>query len=91
LPLEFDCCEVQGKNFSLNNMHLNLPLNNVIHHLDDLKIANHKVEEVEGLTEEQEWKLRHANMDYHNFFFPPPTPALFYTILYNLLSYVKTS
>jgi len=74
LPSEFDCCEVQGKNFSLNNIHLNLPLNNVIHHLDDLKVihhlddlkvANHKVEEVEKLTEEQDWKLRHSNTDYH--------------------------
>ena len=65
LPLEFECCEVQGKNFSLNNIHLNLPLNNVVHHLDDLKVANHKVEEVERLIEEQEWKLKHSNMDYH--------------------------
>ena len=30
LPLEFDCCEFQGRNFSLNYIHLNLPLNNVI-------------------------------------------------------------
>ena len=65
LPLNFDCCEVQGRNFSLNNIHLNLPLTNVIHHLDDLKVANHKVEEVEKLIEEQNWKLRHSNMDYH--------------------------
>jgi len=65
LSLEFECCEVQGKNFSLNKIHLNLPLNNAIHHLDDLKVANHKVEEVERLTEEQEWKLKHSNMDYH--------------------------
>ena len=47
LPLEFDCCEVQGKNFSLNNIHFNLTLTNVIRHLDDLKVANHKMEEVE--------------------------------------------
>jgi hypothetical protein len=65
LPVEFGCCEVQGKNFSLNNIHLNLPLNNVVHHLDDLKVANHKAEEVERLTKEQDWKLRHSNMDYH--------------------------
>ena len=39
-------------------------MTNVIHHLDDLKVANHKVE-VEKLTEEQEWKLRHSNMNYH--------------------------
>jgi len=58
LPLDFDCCEVQGKNFSLNNISLNLSLINAIHHLDDFKVANHKVEEVEKLTEEQDWKLR---------------------------------
>ena len=65
LPLEFDCCEVQGMNFSSNKIHLNLPLTNVIHHLDDLKVAYHKVEEVEKLIEEQDWKLRLSNMDYH--------------------------
>jgi len=65
LALEFDCCEVQGKNFSLNIIHLNLPLTNVIHHLDDFKVANHKMEEVEKLIEEQDWKLRHSNIDYH--------------------------
>jgi len=65
LPLEFDCCEVQGKNLSLNNINLNLPLTNVIHDLDDLKVASHKVEEVEKLIQEQDWKLRHSNMDYH--------------------------
>ena len=30
-----------------------------------MKVANHKVEEVEKLTEEQDWKLRHSNMDHH--------------------------
>jgi hypothetical protein len=62
-PLELDCFELQGRNFSLNDIHLNLPLNNIIHHLDDLKVAKHKVEEVEKLIEEQDWKLRHSNMD----------------------------
>jgi hypothetical protein len=47
LPLEFDCCEAEGKNFNLNNIHLDLPLKNVIRHLDDLKVVNHKVEEVD--------------------------------------------
>jgi hypothetical protein len=39
-------------------------LNNVIYHLDDLKVANHRVE-VEKLIEDQVWKLKHSNMDYH--------------------------
>ena len=64
MPLEFDYCEVQGKNFSSKNIHLDLPLNKVIHHLDDLKVAN-KVEEVDRLIAEQDWKLRPSNMDYH--------------------------
>jgi uncharacterized membrane protein YjjP (DUF1212 family) len=58
LPLEFDCCEAQGKNLSLNNVLLDLPTNNVIHHLDDLKVANYKVEEVERPIAEQDWKLK---------------------------------
>ena len=64
-PLVFDFCEVQGRNFSLNNLRLNLPLTNVIRHLDDLMVANHKMEEVEKLIEEQDWKLKHSNMDDH--------------------------
>jgi len=65
LPLNFDCCEVQRRNFILNSIHLNLPLTNVIHRLDDLKVASHKVEEIEKLIEEQDWKLRHSNMGNH--------------------------
>ena len=42
--MDLECCEVEGRNFSLNNVHLNLPFTNVILHLDDLKVANHKVE-----------------------------------------------
>ena len=64
LPLNFDSCEVQGGNFSLNSKHLNQPSTNVIHRLDDLRVASHKVEEVE-LIEEQDWKLRLSNMDCH--------------------------
>ena len=65
LPLNFDCCVIQGRNFSLNNLHLNLSLTSVIHRLDDLKVANHKVEEVEKFIEEQDWKLRHSNIECH--------------------------
>ena len=46
-------------------IHLDLPLNSVIRHFDDLQLANHKVEEVERLIAEQDWKLRHSNMDYN--------------------------
>jgi hypothetical protein len=43
-------------------------LNIVIHGLGDLKVANHKVQELERLITEQDWKLRLSNMD-HNLSF----------------------
>ena len=40
-------------------------LNIVIHHLGDLKVANHKVQELEILITEQDWKLGLSNTDYN--------------------------
>jgi hypothetical protein len=57
-------CEAQGNHFSLNNILLDIPLNNVIHHLDGMKVANKKLE-VERLIAEEDWKLIHSNMDFH--------------------------
>jgi hypothetical protein len=48
LSLEYDCCEPEGKKINLNNIHLDSPLKNVVNHLDDLRIASHKVDEVEN-------------------------------------------
>jgi hypothetical protein len=44
--------KVTGRNLNLNNIHLHPPLNNVIHYLDDLKVTNHKMEELERLIAE---------------------------------------
>jgi len=61
-------------------------LNIVIHDLGDLKLANHKVQELERLITEQDWKLRLCNMD-HNLSFLPYVGTvtidlnLFYTVM----------
>jgi hypothetical protein len=65
LSLEFDCCKTQGKNVKLDDIHLDLPLKNIVNHLDDLRVASHKVEEVEKLISDQEWKIKHSDVDYH--------------------------
>jgi hypothetical protein len=65
LSLDYDCCAPEEKNSKLNAIHLDLPLKNVINHLDDLKLASHKVEEVDILISEQEWKIRQSKYDYH--------------------------
>jgi hypothetical protein len=61
---DIDCCLSEGKSINLNNIHLELPLKNIINHLDDLRIASHKVDDVEKLISE-EWKIKHFNTDYH--------------------------
>jgi hypothetical protein len=65
LSLEYDCCETQGENVKLNDIYLDLPLKNIVNHLDDLRIASHKVEEIESLISEQEWKVKHSAVDCH--------------------------
>jgi hypothetical protein len=36
-----------------------------VNRLDDLRLASHKVEEVDRLISEQEWKIKHSASDYH--------------------------
>ena len=49
LSLEYDCCDSTNRNFELNRLRLQLPLESAAGSLDDLKIANHKVEDVDRL------------------------------------------
>jgi hypothetical protein len=65
LSLEYDCCLPEERNVKLNKMHLDLPIKGVVSHLDDLKLASYRAEEVEKLISEEELKLQHSNADYH--------------------------
>lgn len=50
---------------TLNDIRLDLPLKNTINHLDDLRMASRRVDEVERLISEQEWKMKQFHIDYH--------------------------
>jgi len=65
MSLEYDCCGSIDKNFKLNELHLHLPLRSIAGSVDDLKVASHKVEDVERLIFEQEWKMKHSMLDWH--------------------------
>jgi hypothetical protein len=54
LSLEYDCCGSVDQNYKLNELHLNVPLRSVTNSLDDLRVASHKVDEVENLILELE-------------------------------------
>ena len=65
VSLEYDCCDNVNQNFKLNELHLHVPLRSVTRSLDDLRVASHKVEDVESLISEQEWKIKHSIIDSH--------------------------
>jgi hypothetical protein len=62
LSLDYDCCAPEGFKSKLNAIHLDLPLKNILNHLDDLRLASHKVEDVDRPIAEQEWKMKRSNM-----------------------------
>jgi len=57
LSLDYDCCTSERKTTKLNDIHLDLPLRNIVNRLEDLRLASHKVEDVDKLICEQEWKI----------------------------------
>jgi hypothetical protein len=69
LSLDYDCCEFTGKEVKLKDLHLGLPLKNVVNRLDDLRLASHKVDEVNMLILEKEWKGKHSASYSHLSFF----------------------
>jgi len=56
LSLDYDCCNFVGKNVNLTDIQLELPLKNLANRLDYLRLVSQKVDEVNRLTFEQEWK-----------------------------------
>ena len=65
LSLENDCCISDGQAAKLNNLRLDLPMKSIVNRLEDLRLASHKVEEVDRLISEQEWKIKQSKFDYH--------------------------
>ena len=45
---------------NLSSLKLNASFKHIVTHLDDLKVASHKISEVENLIRDQEWKRLHT-------------------------------
>jgi len=65
MSLKYDCCGSVDQKFKLNELHLHIHLRSVTNSLDDLKIASHKVEDVENLILEQDKRIKHSTVDSH--------------------------
>jgi hypothetical protein len=62
VSLEYDCRGSEDQNFKLNELHLHIPLRSVANSLADLRIASHKVEDVENLILEEDLKIKHSTV-----------------------------
>lgn len=65
VALEYDCCIYNNQKVNLSDVLLDLPMKHMVNHLADLEVASHKVDEVERLLADQEWKLDHSNKNKH--------------------------
>ena len=65
MSLEYDCCGGIDRNSKLNELRLHIPLRSVADSFDDLIITSHRVEDVENLIIEREWKVKHLTIDSH--------------------------
>jgi len=59
--LEYDCCEEMSAKINISTIRLNNSFKHIVSHLDDLKIASHRISEVENMIKEQECKRLHAS------------------------------
>lgn len=59
--LEYDCCEELNMKLNISTLSLNTSYKHIVSNLDDLKIASHRVLDVENMIREQEWKILHTS------------------------------
>ena len=60
LNLTHDNCEMTVDALSLGEIQLETPIKSIPTHDGDLHFANHEVESVQKLVDEQEWKGKHS-------------------------------
>jgi hypothetical protein len=56
IPLDFDCCLTFEKTKGFEEIPLSVPLSNILTSADDLRLASHKVDEVEQMIKVQKMK-----------------------------------
>jgi hypothetical protein len=54
--MDFDCCLMFEKTKDFSQLPLSSPLSNILSSVNDLRVASHKVDEVEKMIEDRESK-----------------------------------
>lgn len=59
LNLTYDCCD-EDVTFKIDELEMHLPIKHTVTHIDELNVASHKIEEVNKLIDDEQWKLLHT-------------------------------
>ncbi|XP_046994420.1 uncharacterized protein LOC124606481 [Schistocerca americana] len=65
INLEFDCCVVNEEKKNVSMLTLDLPLEQVVTQLDDLKVAGKRLDDVQRMAERQEEELKYSRYFTH--------------------------
>lgn len=65
ISINYDCCIEAEKATKISQLKVDVPLNNIMNSVDDLKIASIKIEEVDQLIKEQEKKTDYSRYLIH--------------------------
>lgn len=65
LSLSYDCCVDDRVTEGVSKLKINSHLKHIVNNIEDLKYASHKVQEVENLLSEEEWKQSHSERVYN--------------------------
>jgi hypothetical protein len=53
VSMDFDCCSLFEQTRDFSQLSLSIPLSNILSSVDDLRVASHKIDEVEKMIDEQ--------------------------------------
>jgi hypothetical protein len=53
VPMDFDCCLIFEQTKAFSQLPLSIPLSNILSSVDDLRVASHRIDEVEKMIDEQ--------------------------------------
>jgi len=56
-----DCCVELNVKFNVSSVSLNTSFKLTVSYLDDIKIASHRISDVENMIKEQEWERLHTS------------------------------
>lgn len=60
VSLTYDCCELFDKSIKIDDITLDVSIQHVVSNFNDLKLASHKIDELEKAIDDQEWKITHS-------------------------------